>query len=98
MNEAPEESYLFASNKLTGIVERLAGVTIDDKPIVPPADLAFLSHLCAELGALDTMIHSLTYQSLAAMRALLADMIADVAGAAGTRQGYRLAKFRKGFE
>lgn len=39
-----------------------------------------------------------TYQSLAAMRALLADMIADVAGAAGTRQGYRLAKFRKGFE
>lgn len=73
MNEAPEESYLFASNKLTGIVERLAGVTIDDKPIVPPADLAFLSHLCAELGALDTMIHSLTYQSLAVSRAALED-------------------------
>lgn len=73
MNEAPEESYLFASMRLTAIVERLAGVTIADQPIVPPADLAFLSHLCAELGALDTMIASLTYQSLATARAALDD-------------------------
>lgn len=73
MNDAPEESYLFASNRLTSIVERLAAVTIADKPIVPPADLAFLSHLCAELGGLDTMIQSLTYQSLAVSRAALED-------------------------
>lgn len=73
MNEAPEESYLFASQKLTAIVERLAAVTIADKPIVPLGDLAFLSHLCVELAALDTMITSLTYQSLAVARAALED-------------------------
>lgn len=35
-------------------------------------------------------------QDLAAMRALLAEMVADVRGAAGTRPGYRVATTRKG--
>jgi hypothetical protein len=39
---------------------------------------------------------TITYQSLAEMRALLAEMIADVATAAGTRKPYRLAATRKG--
>jgi hypothetical protein len=39
----------------------------------------------------------ITYQSLAEMRSLLAEMIADVAGAAGTRKTVRLATSRKGF-
>lgn len=38
-----------------------------------------------------------TYQSLASMRALLAEMIADVASEAGTRSSYRLAATKKGF-
>lgn len=40
---------------------------------------------------------TVVYQSLAEMRALLAEMISDVAGASGTRTTYRLAKTRKGF-
>lgn len=36
------------------------------------------------------------YQSLDAMRSLLAEMVADVANAAGTRSTYKLAAFRKG--
>ncbi len=39
---------------------------------------------------------SLTYQSLESMRALLAEMVAAVAGAAGTRTSYRIGRFRKG--
>jgi len=37
------------------------------------------------------------YHSLREMRDLLAEMIADVAGTAGTRQGYRKAATSKGF-
>jgi len=37
------------------------------------------------------------YQSLDQMRALLAEMVAEVAGSQGTRRGYRLASSRKGF-
>lgn len=39
---------------------------------------------------------TLTYQSLAEMRKLLAEMVADVGAAAGTRPAFRLAKTRKG--
>lgn len=38
------------------------------------------------------------YQSLSAMRSLLAEMIADVAEAAGTRSSYRFAATRKGYD
>lgn len=38
----------------------------------------------------------ITYQSLEAMRSLLAEMIADVGDAAGTRRRYRLGATRKG--
>lgn len=41
---------------------------------------------------------TITYQSLAEMRALLADMVADVAETAGTRKRYRVAAHKKGFE
>jgi hypothetical protein len=40
---------------------------------------------------------TITYQSLAAMRSLLAEMVAEVSDAAGTRRSYRLAAHRKGF-
>lgn len=40
---------------------------------------------------------TVTYQSLAEMRKLLAEMVASVRGAAGTRTTYRLASSRKGF-
>lgn len=40
---------------------------------------------------------TVTYQSLSEMRSLLAEMVADVAGAAGTRPAFRLAGFSKGF-
>ena len=40
---------------------------------------------------------TITYQSLSEMRALLAEMRADVANAAGTRHNRRLAKTSKGF-
>jgi hypothetical protein len=40
---------------------------------------------------------TITYQNLDAMRKLLAEMIADVANAAGTRSNFRYAAFRKGF-
>lgn len=40
---------------------------------------------------------SVTYHSLDAMRALLAEMVAAVAGAAGTRTSYRYGSTRKGF-
>lgn len=40
----------------------------------------------------------ITYQSLDAMRRLLAEMTADVATAAGTRPSFRLAATRKGFD
>jgi hypothetical protein len=40
---------------------------------------------------------TVTYQSLAEMRDLLAEMVADVAGQAGTRQPYRYAASSKGF-
>jgi hypothetical protein len=40
---------------------------------------------------------SVTYQSLAAMRSLLAEMTADVARQAGAKTTRR-AKFRKGFD
>ena len=40
---------------------------------------------------------SITYQSLAAMRELLAEMVGDVADEAGTRASYRFAATRKGF-
>jgi hypothetical protein len=39
----------------------------------------------------------ITYQSLTAMRALLAEMIADVTAAAGERRRFRYAKTSKGF-
>lgn len=39
---------------------------------------------------------SVTYQSLAEMRKLLADMQADVAAEAGTRSNHRFAALRKG--
>lgn len=38
----------------------------------------------------------ITYHSLAEMRALLAEMIASVASASGTRKPYKLAATRKG--
>jgi hypothetical protein len=41
---------------------------------------------------------SITYQSLAEMRSLLAEMVADVEGEEGTRPRYRKAKFTKGFD
>lgn len=41
---------------------------------------------------------TVTYHSLAEMRALLAEMAASVEVAAGTRQSYRLAAVAKGFE
>lgn len=40
---------------------------------------------------------TVTYQSLGAMRALLAEMIAEVGNTAGTRSNYRLAQHKKGF-
>lgn len=39
----------------------------------------------------------ITYQSLDAMRALLAEMVADVAADSGTQKNYRHAVVRKGF-
>lgn len=39
---------------------------------------------------------SITYQSLAEMRSLLASMQADVGAANGTRSSYRLAATKKG--
>lgn len=39
---------------------------------------------------------TIKYQSLAEMRSLLAEMIADVENTAGTRTSYRLAAHRKG--
>lgn len=39
---------------------------------------------------------TITYQSLAEMRKLLADMVADVETTAGRRSSYRLAATRKG--
>ncbi len=39
---------------------------------------------------------SITYQTLAEMRSLLAEMTAAVASAAGTRTSYRLVATRKG--
>lgn len=39
----------------------------------------------------------ITYQSLASMRSLLAEMVAAVRGAAGTRPSFRYAATRKGF-
>jgi hypothetical protein len=39
---------------------------------------------------------TVTYQSLAEMRKLLGEMVADVQGAAGTRKAFRLAQTRKG--
>jgi len=41
---------------------------------------------------------TITYQSLAEMRKLLADMQADVETTAGTRKPYRFAQSSKGFE
>lgn len=41
---------------------------------------------------------TVTYQSLAEMRSLLAEMIAQVANTAGTRSTYKLMGHRKGFE
>lgn len=38
------------------------------------------------------------YQSLSAMRDLLAEMVADVAAEEGTRSSYRFAASRKGFD
>lgn len=40
----------------------------------------------------------ITYHSLAEMRSLLADMIADVGDAAGTRASYRFGATSKGFD
>lgn len=40
---------------------------------------------------------TVTYQSLDAMRKLLAEMVADVSSAAGTRTSYRLVSTKKGF-
>jgi uncharacterized membrane protein len=40
---------------------------------------------------------SITYQSLADMRELLAEMERELAGVAGTAQSYRLAATSKGF-
>lgn len=40
---------------------------------------------------------TITYQSLDAMRALLAEMVAQVGTAAGTRTRYRRVATRKGF-
>jgi len=41
---------------------------------------------------------TVVYQSLQAMRDLLADMVAEVTAAAGTRQPYRKAAFKSGFD
>lgn len=41
---------------------------------------------------------TIVYQSLAAMRSLLSEMVATVANAAGTRSNYKLMGHRKGFE
>ena len=40
---------------------------------------------------------TVTYQSLAEMRKLLAEMVVSVRGAAGTRSTFRYAATRKGF-
>lgn len=40
---------------------------------------------------------TVVYQSLSEMRKLLAEMVAEVTGAAGTRQSYRKAATSKGF-
>lgn len=40
---------------------------------------------------------TVTYQNVTALRALLAEMIAEVETAAGTRQSYRLGATKKGF-
>lgn len=39
----------------------------------------------------------ITYQSLAEMRKLLAEMVADVGAQTGARPSFRLAGFKKGF-
>lgn len=39
----------------------------------------------------------MTYRNLEEMKALLVEMIADIAEAAGTRTAYRFAAHRKGF-
>lgn len=41
---------------------------------------------------------TVTYQNLDSMRALLAEMVAEVETAAGRRSNYKLAATRKGFE
>lgn len=40
---------------------------------------------------------TITYQSLESMRSLLAEMVAEVGAAAGTRPAFRLASTNKGF-
>ena len=40
---------------------------------------------------------TITYQSLAEMRSLLAEMVADVAESSGTRKRYRVSAHTKGF-
>lgn len=40
---------------------------------------------------------TVVYQSLSEMRKLLAEMVAEVSGTAGTRQSYRKAATSKGF-
>ncbi len=62
---APPDSYAALGEHLNDVLARLRAVTIGDKPIILPGDIAFLEHMINELGALDHIINTLTYQSMA---------------------------------
>lgn len=70
-------------------------------PLWTTADIQKLKEAVAS-GALSVSYdgppaRSITYQSLASMRALLAEMVAQVSDAAGTRSKHRYAAHKKGF-
>lgn len=70
---APPDSYAVLGEHLNDVLARLRGVKIADKPILPPGDIAFLEHLCTEIGAVDHIIQTLTYQSMATAGAAVQD-------------------------
>lgn len=70
---APPDSYAALGEHLADVLARLRAVTIGDKPMLLLGDAAFLDHLCAELGSLDLIIQSLTYQSMATAREAVQD-------------------------
>ena len=72
MTEAPD-NYAALGEHLADVISRLRGITIGDKPIMLPGDMAFLEHLCGELGALDHIISTLSYQSMATAGAAVQD-------------------------